>query len=139
GWALAYLSAPTKLVAYITSITTNPHIVMAMVLAMLFIVGMFMEAFAAMIILVPVLYPLGEAMGYDPIHFAMIIIIMLTVALITPPVGMLLFTTTKVGEMSLKKLNFRVWPFVGAAVIATIILAYVPQITTFLPNLVYGP
>jgi TRAP-type C4-dicarboxylate transport system permease large subunit len=112
---------------------------MAMVLAMLFIVGMFMEAFAAMIILVPVLYPLGEAMGYDPIHFAMIIIIMLTVALITPPVGMLLFTTTKVGEMSLKKLNFRVWPFVGAAVIATIILAYVPQITTFLPNLVYGP
>ena len=138
GWTLAFDQVPERLVNAITSTTSNPAIVMAMVLGMLFLIGMVMEAFAAMIILVPVLYPLGEAMGYDPIHFGMIIIIMLTIALATPPVGMLLFTTSKVSGIQLNKLNKSIWPFVAAAMVVTIILAYVPQITTFLPNLLYG-
>ncbi|MBR0598020.1 TRAP transporter large permease [Sinanaerobacter chloroacetimidivorans] len=138
GWTLAFDKVPEKLVQAITSTTTNPSLVMALVLGMLFLIGMVMEAFAAMIILVPVLYPLGEAMGYDPIHFGMIIIIMLTIALATPPVGMLLFTTSKVSGIHLNKLNKSIWPFVAAGMVVTIILAYVPQITTFLPNLLYG-
>ena len=64
---------------------------------------------------------------------------MLTIALATPPVGMLLFTTSKVADIELGKLNKGIWPFVLAGVIGTLILAYVPEITTFLPNLLYGP
>lgn len=138
GWSLAFDKVPEKLVNVIMATTTNPALVMALVLVMLFLIGTVMEAFAAMIILVPVLYPLGEAMGYDPIHFGMIIIIMLTIALATPPVGMLLFTTSKVSGIELSKLNKSIWPFIAAGMVVTIILAYVPQITTFLPNLLYG-
>lgn len=90
-----------------------------------------------MLILVPVLEPLGNAMGFDPIHFGMIIIIMLTLALATPPVGMLLFTTSKVARIDLNKLNRSIWPFVAAGITGTLILAYFPQLTLWLPNLLY--
>jgi len=138
GWSLAYDNVPTKLVNGILSITTNGNLVMLLVILLLFAIGCVMEAFAAELILIPVLAPLGNAMGYDPIQFGLIIIIMLTIALATPPVGMLLFTTSKVANIDLGKLNKGIWPFVIAGLIGTIILAYVPQITTFLPNLLYG-
>ena len=139
GWSLAYDNVPERLVSGILSITTNGNIVMLLIILLLFVIGCVMEAFAAELILIPVLAPLGEAMGYDPIHFGLIIIIMLTIALSTPPVGMLLFTTSKVSDIELGKLNKCIWPFVLAAIIGTLILAYTPVITTFLPNLLYGP
>lgn len=139
AWSLAYDNVPTKLVNWIMSVTTNGNLVMLLIIILLFFVGCVMEAFAAQLILIPVLAPLGDAMGYDPIHFGLIIIIMLTIALATPPVGMLLFTTSKVGGIELGKLNKGIWPFVLAGIIGTLILAYTPIITTFLPNLLYGP
>jgi tripartite ATP-independent transporter DctM subunit len=139
AWSLAYDNVPTKLVNGILSITTNGNIVMLLIILLLFLIGCVMEAFAAELILIPVLAPLGDAMGYDPIHFGIVIIIMLTIALATPPVGMLLFTTSKVADIELSKLNKGIWPFVLAGIIGTLILAYTPIITTFLPNLLYGP
>ena len=139
AWSLAYDNVPTRLVNGIMSITTNGNLVMLLIIVLLFFIGCVMEAFAAELILIPVLAPLGDAMGYDPIQFGLVIIIMLTIALATPPVGMLLFTTSKVADIELGKLNKGIWPFVLAGVIGTLILAYVPEITTFLPNLLYGP
>ena len=139
AWSLAYDNVPTRLVNGKMSITTNGNLVMLLIIVLLFFIGCVMEAFAAELILIPVLAPLGDAMGYDPIQFGLVIIIMLTIALATPPVGMLLFTTSKVADIELGKLNKGIWPFVLAGVIGTLILAYVPEITTFLPNLLYGP
>ena len=139
AWSLAYDNVPTRLVNGIMSITTNGNLVMLLIIVLLFFIGCVMEAFAAELILIPVLAPLGDAMGYDPIQFGLVIIIMLTIALATPPVGMLLFTTSKVADIELGKLNKGIWPFVLAGVIGTLILAYVPEITTFLPNLLYEP
>lgn len=139
AWSLAYDNVPTRLVNGIMSITTNGNLVMLLIIVLLFFIGCVMEAFAAELILIPVLAPLGDAMGYDPIQFGLVIIIMLTIALATPPVGMLLFTTSKVADIELGKLNKGIWPFVLAGVIGTLILAYVPEITTFLPNLLYRP
>ncbi len=139
AWSLAYDNVPTRLVNGIMSITTNGNLVMLLIIVLLFFIGCVMEAFAAELILIPVLAPLGDAMGYDPIQFGLVIIIMLTIALATPPVGMLLFTTSKVADIELGKLNKGIWPFVLAGVIGTLILAYVPEITTFLPNFLYGP
>lgn len=137
AWSLAYDAVPERLVNGILSITTNGNLVMLLVLLLLFVVGCVMEAFAAELILVPVLKPLGDAMGFDPIHFGIIVIIMLTLALMTPPVGMLLFTTSKVARIDLNKLNRSIWRFVAAGMIGTVILAYIPQITIWLPNLLY--
>lgn len=138
GWSLAYDAVPERLVDGILSITGNGNLVMLLVILLLFAVGCVMEAFAAMLILVPVLKPLGDVMGYDPIHFGIIIIIMLTLALATPPVGMLLFTTSKVARIDLNKLNRSIWPFVAAGVAGTLILAFFPQLTIWLPNLLYS-
>ena len=137
AWSLAYDAVPERLVDGILSITDNGNLVMLLVLLLLFVVGCVMEAFAAELILVPVLKPLGDAMGFDPIHFGIIVIIMLTLALMTPPVGMLLFTTSKVARIDLNKLNRSIWQFVAAGMIGTVILAYVPQFTIWLPNLLY--
>lgn len=139
GWSLAYDNVPQRLVNAITSVTTNGNLVMLLIILLLFAIGFVMEAFAAELILIPILAPLGNAMGYDPVHFGLIIIIMLTVALITPPVGMLLFTTSKVAKIDLGELIHYIWPYVIAGLVGTLILAYCPVITTFLPNLLYGP
>ncbi len=139
SWSLSYDNVPVRLVNAITATTSNKYLIMLLIIMMLFAIGCVMEAFAAELILVPVLAPLAEAIGYDSIHFGMIVIIMLTIALATPPVGMLLFTTSKVARIDLTKLNKAIWPFVFAGLIGTLILAYVPVITTLLPNLLYGP
>lgn len=139
SWTLSYDNIPTRLVNGITAITQNRYLIMLLIIGMLFLIGCVMEAFAAELILIPILAPLGDALGYDPVHFGLIIIIMLTIALATPPVGMLLFTTSKVTRIDLSRLSKAVWPFVAAGMIGTLILAFVPQITTFLPNLLYGP
>ena len=139
SWSLSYDNVPVRLVNAITAATSNKYLIMLLIIMMLFAIGCVMEAFAAELILVPVLAPLADAIGYDAIHFGMIVIIMLTIALATPPVGMLLFTTSKVARIDLTKLNKAIWPFVAAGLIGTIILAYVPIITTLLPTLLYGP
>ena len=135
GWTFAMDGIPAKITEGILSITTNPYIIILLVIAALTIIGCLMEAFAAMYIFVPVFVPLAAAIGMDPVHFGIIICLMLTIGLMTPPVGMLLFVTSNIAKISLAKLSKAVLPFAIAALIVVLLLAYIPQLVTFLPNM----
>jgi tripartite ATP-independent transporter DctM subunit len=135
GWTLAMDKVPQLITDTIVGITSNKHFVMAMILGFLIVLGCVMEGFAALIIFAPVLTITATTVGIDPIHFGVIICIMLTIGLATPPVGMLLFVTSNISGISLSKLSKAVIPFTAVAFIVTVALAYLPDLVLYLPRL----
>jgi TRAP-type C4-dicarboxylate transport system permease large subunit len=104
-------------------------------LGLLVLVGCVMEATAAMLIFTPVLLPIATAIGMNPIHFGIVFCIMLTIALVTPPVGMVLFVTSNISKISLNKLSGQVLPFVAVAFVITIVIAFAEPLVMWIPTL----
>ena len=135
GWTLAIDQIPVKVASAILSFTDNQNLVMLLILFALIIVGCLMEAFAALLVFVPVFYPIATQVGIDPVHFGLIFSVMLNIGLITPPVGMVLFVTSNISKVPLSKLNKAVIPFVIIAFGVTFTLAFLPDITLYLPRI----
>lgn len=135
GWTFAMDGIPEKITNGILAITTNKTLIILLIIVALAIIGCLMEAFSAMYIFVPVFVPLASAIGMDPVHFGLIICLMLTIGLMTPPVGMLLFVTSNMAKIPLTKLSKSVAPFALSAFIVVLILAYCPALVTFIPDM----
>ena len=115
--------------------TSNPYIIWALVIVFLLFVGMFMETLAAILILVPVLLPVMYMTGADPTHVGIVVICTLSIGFMTPPLGENLFVASGIGGEPVEKIIVKVLPFVLVTTIATFIIAYVPQISLWLPSL----
>lgn len=135
AWVLAYSNTPQAMVSVLTSLSDDPTVVMLLVVVLLLVVGMFVETIAAMIITVPVLFPLGEVMGYNPLHFALVIMMTLLIGTVTPPLGVLLYVAAGIGKVSIGKAIKESVPFVAVMIATVLIVALVPAITTWLPSL----
>jgi len=135
GWSMAIDQIPQAISAAILGFTTNRAIIILLMLGMLILIGCVMEATAAMLIFTPVMLPIAVGIGMDPIHFGIVFCIMLTIALVTPPVGMVLFVTSNISKISLNKLSSSVLPFVAVALIITVIVAFVPGLVMWIPTM----
>lgn len=135
GWILARERFPQLVVQSLLSVSDNPTVIFLLILAFLFVLGFFMDGSAAVIILVPVFVPIVKEFGYDPIHFAVVVIMMMVTGGVTPPVGVLLFITAGIAKISLVKASKAVVPFVAAMVIIVVICALCPRIVTLIPSL----
>lgn len=114
-------------------ITTNKYIVIILTMAILFIVGLFMDGTVAMMIFVPVLFPIGQAVGLDPIHYAIIIMIVILIGTVTPPVGLQLFIAASIAKVPVTKVY--IWPFVIVMMVLMLLFTFVPGFITLIPNL----
>jgi TRAP-type C4-dicarboxylate transport system permease large subunit len=101
-------------------------------------VGLFMEMIASLVILVPILVPLVIAAGIDPIHFGIIIVLNMVIGALTPPLGVLLFTTARVGGADQAATMRAAVPFMLVLIVVMLIIAYIPAIT-MLPVAWFGP
>ncbi|MDF3000650.1 MAG: TRAP-type transport system permease large protein, partial [Bacillota bacterium] len=119
----------------ILAVTDNQYIVMILILFALLIIGMFMEAFASMVIFVPVFAPLALAVGINDVHFGLVFSLMISVALITPPVGMCLFVSSNITGVPLGKLSRSIVPFVVVSFIVVLLIAFIPKLVLFLPEM----
>lgn len=135
GWSMAMDQIPQAISAAILGFTTNKTLIILIMLGMLILIGCLMEAFSAMLLFTPVMLPIATAIGMDPIHFGIVFCIMLTIALVTPPVGMVLFVTSNISKISLHKLSRSVFPFVAVALVITLIIAFVPGLVMWIPHL----
>lgn len=136
GFLLARANFSTVAVHSIKMISANPTVVWFLIMALMVFVGMFVEAIAAMIIFVPVLAPLVHEMGYDPLHFALVFIILCLVGSLTPPVGMVLYISCAVGRTPLSEVE--IWPFVFAILAVIVVCIFVPQLVLFIPRLFFA-
>lgn len=135
GWIMVSEQIPQLVASVILGISDNPIIVILLINLLLLFVGTFMETIAALVILFPVLLPVAMEVGMDPVQFGVMMVLNLVLGLITPPVGVCLFVASQIGKVSIGKTTKELMPFLGVGLIVLLLVAYVPQITLFLPNL----
>ncbi len=135
GWLLSYIELPQTISRFLTSITSNPIVLLLIIILVLLIVGCLVEVVAAAIILIPVLFPLGELFQYNEIHFAVVIVITLAMGCITPPVGILLFITTGIAKTTVGETAKYIWPYLIFISLMILLCAFFPKIVTFIPDL----
>ncbi len=137
GYLMIRLGMPRQLSELILSTTENPTIILFLIVFILLAVGFFMETISAIIIFTPLFMPVAITSGISPLHLGVIMIITLMAGVITPPVGIVLFILQKISGMPIEAVFKAVIPFFIPLLIAIVVLVLVPQISLFLPNLVY--
>src|SRR5690625_4214506 len=135
GWILVAEGVPLLVADGILSITENPFLVILLIILLLLIIGMFMETIAAIVILLPVLLPVAESIGMDPIHFSIVMVLALMIGLSTPPVGVCLFVASSFAKVKIMTTVKELVPYFAVAIIVLIIVAFVPSLSLFLPSL----
>ena len=127
--------APEMLAEMVLSISDNPLILLFLINLLLFIVGMFLDAGPAIIILGPILGPIFVSMGVDPVHFAIIMSVNLTVGLATPPMGLVLFVASSVSGERVENIARAIIPFLLVEIATIFLVTYIPAISMTIPRL----
>jgi C4-dicarboxylate transporter DctM subunit len=129
---------PDAIGVYLVQVLKSPTMFLLGVNGALFIIGMFIETSAAIIVLAPILAPVAVHFGVDPVHFGMIMVVNLALGMITPPFGVNLFAACTVAKISLDKIVVYLIPFVLVILACLMVVTYVPQLSLFLRDLVYA-
>jgi len=135
GWLLAYLRGPKLIYDIILGVSTNKVVVLLIINIILLFLGMIMDMSADILISTPVFLPIAIAVGIDPIHFGIIMMLNLGIGLITPPVGPTLFIGSSISGISIEKLSMSMIPFFIVMLVTLIFVTYIPGIVMLLPNL----
>jgi tripartite ATP-independent transporter DctM subunit len=137
GYLITLTKITDNVSALVLSVTEEPWIILLLVNVFLLIVGCFMETIAAITILVPVLLPLMDRIGVDPVHFGLIMVLNLMIGLLTPPVGMVLYILARVAGISFERTTRACLPFLIPLLVSLALVTYWPGMVMFLPNLFY--
>lgn len=138
GNILTMEKIPDMVANYILSLTDNKIVILIIINIMLLLVGMFMEALAAIVILVPILLPIAIQLGIDPVHFGVIMVVNLAIGFITPPVGVNLFVASGISKLKIEGISKSVLPMIGLMVIILLIITFIPEVVMWLPDLLNG-
>jgi tripartite ATP-independent transporter DctM subunit len=133
GWLLAYLQIPAAAVDLLTGIADEKNLVLLMMILILLVLGTFMDLAPLIIICTPIFLPVAKAIGVDPVHFGVILILKGGLGLITPPIGSVLFVGTAIGKISIGETLKTIWPFYIAVLVVLMVVAFVPALSLWLP------
>jgi tripartite ATP-independent transporter DctM subunit len=138
AWILTSEEIPLMVTTAMLDVSRDPMIYIMLVNALLILVGMFMETIAALMILMPILLKPAIELGIDPIQFAIMCVLNLVIGLTTPPVGVCLFVASAIAKVSIGRLTWALLPFIGISIVVLLLVSYVPQVTLWLPSLVFN-
>ena len=129
---------PDAIGRWLQEVLQTPALFLLGVNVALFLIGMFIETSAAIIVLGPILAPVAQHFGVDPVHFGLIMVVNLALGMITPPFGVNLFAACTVARISLDRIVGHLLPFVGVILVCLLVITYVPQLSLFLRDIVYA-
>lgn len=138
AWILTANQVAAQFAEFVLSFTDSKAVVLLLIMAVVLIVGLFMETIAAISILVPVLMPVAAQFGIDPVHLGIIVILNLMLGLLTPPVGMVLFVLSRVSKVPFEQCVRATLPFLIPLIGVLLLLTFVPSLVLWLPELLYG-
>jgi tripartite ATP-independent transporter DctM subunit len=138
GWVLARAQVPQQLGAWMLGSTRDPLTILLVINLFLLVVGCFMEALAAMIILVPVFLPVIQSVGIDPVHFGLVMVLNLMIGTLTPPVGIVLYVVARVANLPFETVTRATAPFLIPLIAVLGLITVFPELVLFLPRLVLG-
>ncbi len=136
GWLLAYANIPQHIANAMLSITSNKVGIYLLIILLLIVVGCFMDMTPALIIFVPILLPVIQQFGMNPIQFGIMIVVALCIGLFTPPVGAVLFLSCSIGKVSLEKVSKAMIPFMISMIIVLLMVTFIEPLTLWLPSVI---
>jgi tripartite ATP-independent transporter DctM subunit len=137
SWLLVVAHVPQIVTDFIFSVTQNPVLILLLVNGFMIIIGMFVEANAALIIFVPILFPVAMKVGIDPIHLGIVLVFNLCLGLVTPPVGLCLSLASQIADVPLHRSFRAAIPFFIVGFSVLILITYFPDVVLYLPRLIF--
>jgi len=135
SWWMTYMKLPQLITGLFLGLTSDPSMIILMILALLLVLGMFMDINAILIILGPILGALAMSIGMDPVQAGIMIVLALNIGLMTPPVGASLFVLSSITGARIEQITAAMWPFVITEVAVLFLVAYWPRLTLTMPRL----
>jgi tripartite ATP-independent transporter DctM subunit len=135
GWVLTLDQAPQTVFALFQSLNLSQWQLYLALNLLFLVVGCFMEGIAVMVMAIPVVMPIIQHAGIDPVHFGVVYTVNSMIGTITPPVGMIMYVVCALGKVSISEFSREVWPFLIALIIALFLVTYIPALAMWLPNL----
>ncbi|WP_113626447.1 TRAP transporter large permease [Pectobacterium peruviense] len=134
GAIMTYMQLPSRITEFFTSISDNKYVILMWINIMLLLVGTLMDMAPLILILTPVLLPVANSLGIDPVHFGMIMLVNLGIGLITPPVGSVLFVASAVSKQKIEQVVKAMLPFYCGLFFVLMLVTYIPAISLWLPK-----
>jgi len=134
GWVLTTTRVTEQLTESLLSFTDNQYVILLLINLLLLVVGCFLETIAAISILVPVLLPIIQKVGIDPIHFGLVMTLNLMIGLLHPPLGMVLFVLARIAKLSLERTTMAILPWLIPLLFSLIAITLIPELTLWLPR-----
>ena len=138
GYGLAYERIGDLFSGFILGISNNPKIILLIIIAALIFAGMIIESVVIILLFTAVLLPMVSQVGVDPVHFGLIMMLMVTLGLVTPPVGVSMYTVCSVMDCTIEDYVKESIPIILTMVFLDIVLIFIPELVLFLPNLIFG-
>ena len=135
GAVMTYMQLPMRITEFFTSLSDNKYVILMYLNIMLLLIGTLMDMAPIILILTPVLLPVTNALGIDPVHFGMIMMVNLGIGLITPPVGSVLFVASAVSKQKIETVVRAMLPFYGILLVVLGMVTYIPAISLWLPRM----
>ena len=133
AYALTLMRVPQRLSIALGAISAQPWLFFLVIHALLLLLGCFMESISIMILVVPILLPIIRQMGIEPVHFGVVMTLNLMIGLLTPPMGLSLYSVSAISKIPIQQIIGELWPYVLALIGVLIVITFVPSIVTWLP------
>jgi C4-dicarboxylate transporter DctM subunit len=138
GYVITVLGVGAALIDFVTGLTRSPWVLLLFLNILFLIIGLFVDVTATMLVFAPLLAKVVAAYNIDPVHFAVVFVLNVSIGMMTPPYGLTMFLMLRIADITLIEFVRAMWPFLAALLVALALITYVPAITLWLPNLVLG-
>lgn len=138
GYGIPFDRVPQQMTELIMGISENIYVVTFIIIVFLVIGGMFIEGSVCILLLTPIFLPMMTELGMDPVHFGIIMCTVITTGLLTPPIGISMYTVCSILDCSMKEYIRNMWPFLLAILVQVTIVVFFPQVIMFIPKLIFG-
>lgn len=134
SFVMTFASIPDAISGAVLGLTDSPTVVLLLMMVVLIAVGTVMDPTPAILIFVPIFLPIATEFGIDPVHFGAMVVMNLSLGVITPPIGNVLFVGSRVARLPIEPVIGRLWPFLGAILLALLLVVFLPQLSVWLPT-----
>ncbi len=138
GFAITFLQLPQQIAGFLLEGLSSPQLIVAVILISLFVAGLFFESTILVLLLTPIFVPIIQRIGFDPVHFGILMMTIVTLGSMTPPVGVAMYTVCSLLDCRIEDYIRESVPFLAAILVLVILLLFVPQIVLFIPNMAFG-
>ncbi|MGE5094055.1 MAG: TRAP transporter large permease [Betaproteobacteria bacterium] len=134
GWMLTATRTTEMIAGWVLAFTQNPKVFLLLANLLMLFVGCFLEPTAAITILVPILLPIVQKLGIDPVHFGLVMVLNLMIGLLHPPMGLVLFVLARVSKLSVERTTMAILPWLIPLLVSLVVVTYIPSISLWLPQ-----